>query len=728
MNDHLSVENLVAQLCAHLNVQTTDLPLLAKMHGWCEQIITAIAADAPPADRKLRDGAVIALKSLEQLILGETTSPAETLAGCILTLEALQSGGGTSTCPSPDSAASLGKKPESNTSRTAEPVCSRPEQPVAAVPPEHPGPAGEVVAESYASEPLRLSPGEVEFVQGFVVEANEHFAAAELTLLEVERNPRDADKINELFRPVHTIKGMAGFLNLRDIQSLAHEAETLLDQARKGARTLTQHSIDLIFQSVDLLKKQTAAVGAWVEKPNESVIPMPPVADMIQQLRDLITGVTKEGVATPGVLANVPTQSTASAAESVGETKTSSVSDQYVRIDTAKLDGLVDMVGELVIAQTQVSASTLSSNQEQIQRTVAQTSKIVRDLQEVAMSLRMTPIGPTFQRMGRLVRDVSRKLNKQVELVLSGEETELDKTVVQAIGDPLVHMVRNSIDHGIEPPEARKAAGKPVQGRVELSACHRDGNVQVVIRDDGRGLDREKLIAKATEKGLIQAGQTLTDSEAFGLIFAPGFSTATVVTDVSGRGVGMDVVRKNVERLRGKIEIESQLGKGTTFTIRLPLTLAIIDGMVVRVGRERFIIPTISIRQALNLPAENVSTVQQRGRMCDFRGRLVPLVSLSGLYHLSNGSEQSECMTVIAEYDNKQIGLVVDELIGQQQVVIKSLDTRFHAVRGVSGAAILGDGRVGLILDVGGVAAAFNEWHSSPLRQNDAHTADLVTA
>ncbi len=340
----------------------------------------------------------------------------------------------------------------------------------------------------------------------------------------------------------------------------------------------------------------------------------------------------------------------------------------------------------------------------------------------------MTPIGPTFQRMGRLVRDVSRKLNKQVELVLSGEETELDKTVVQAIGDPLVHMVRNSIDHGIESPEARKAAGKPVQGRVELSACHRDGNVQVVIRDDGRGLDREKLIAKATEKGLIQPGQALTDSEAFALIFAPGFSTATVVTDVSGRGVGMDVVRKNVERLRGKIEIESQLGKGTTFTIRLPLTLAIIDGMVVRVGRERFIIPTISIRQALNLPAEKVSTVQHRGRMCDFRGRLVPLVSLSGLYHLANGDEQSECMTVIAEYDNKQIGLVVDELIGQQQVVIKSLDTRFHAVRGVSGAAILGDGRVGLILDVGGVAAAFNEWHSSPVRQEEELAAELVSA
>jgi two-component system chemotaxis sensor kinase CheA len=249
-----------------------------------------------------------------------------------------------------------------------------------------------------------------------------------------------------------------------------------------------------------------------------------------------------------------------------------------------------------------------------------------------------------------------------------------------------------------------------------------------VIRDDGRGLDREKLIAKAAEKGLIQPGQVLTDAEAYALIFAPGFSTAAVVTDVSGRGVGMDVVRKNVEKLRGKIEIESELGQGTIFTIRLPLTLAIIDGMVVRVGRERFIIPTISIRQALKLQTEQVSTVQQRGRMCDFRGRLVPLVPLARLYQFAGTEKSDECMTVIAEYDNKQIGLVVDELIGQQQVVIKSLDTRFHAVRGVSGAAILGDGRVGLILDVGGVAAAFDDWHSSEQSQTKTPTAALVAA
>ena len=316
-------------------------------------------------------------------------------------------------------------------------------------------------------------------------------------------------------------------------------------------------------------------------------------------------------------------------------TGASAAGEQSVRIDTAKLDVLVDMVGELVIAQTQVSANPQVTADPKLTKDVTQATKIVRDVQDVAMAMRMIPIGPTFQKMARLVRDVSRKVGKNVQLTISGEDTELDKNVIQQIADPLVHMVRNAVDHGIEPPEARRAAAKPEAGQVHLAASHQGGNIVIEIGDDGRGLYPKALIEKGIEKGVVQADENLSDQQAYQLIFAPGFSLAKEVTGISGRGVGMDVVRRNIEQLRGKVEITSRLGEGSTFSIRLPLTLAIIDGMILRVGTERFIIQTVTVEQALRPRTEQITTVQRKGAVLNVRGRLIPLVQLGSLFGLS---------------------------------------------------------------------------------------------
>jgi len=310
--------------------------------------------------------------------------------------------------------------------------------------------------------------------------------------------------------------------------------------------------------------------------------------------------------------------------------------------------------------------------------------------------------------MARLVRDVSRKVGKNVQLTISGEDTDLDKNVIQQIGDPLVHMVRNAVDHGIETPEVRRAAGKPEAGQVHLAAFHEGGNIVIEIRDDGKGLDPKALIEKGIEKGVVQPGESLSDQQAYQLVFAPGFSMAKEVTGISGRGVGMDVVRRNIEQLRGKVEIASRRGEGSTFSIRLPLTLAIIDGMVLRVGTERFIIQTITVEQALRPRPEQITSVQHKGAVLNVRGRLIPLVQLGPLFRLGAPVDPCDAIVVIAQHAGGEIGLVVEELLGQQQVVIKSLGEQFAGLRGVSGAAILGDGRVGLILEMSGITAVHN--------------------
>jgi two-component system chemotaxis sensor kinase CheA len=375
----------------------------------------------------------------------------------------------------------------------------------------------------------------------------------------------------------------------------------------------------------------------------------------------------------------------------------------FVKLDTRKLDSLVDLVGELVIAQSMVvqdpDVQQLASRH--LARCLRQLGRITTELQRTAMSLRMVPISRTFQKMTRLVRDLAAQQQKQVQLVVEGEETELDRNIVEELSDPLVHMIRNSVDHGIERPADRVAQGKPALGTIRLSASHQRGGIVICIRDDGKGLDRDRILAKARERGLIKPNATLTEAETFALIFAPGFSTAEVVTDLSGRGVGLDVVRRNIDRLRGKVEIQSVPGQGTTFTILLPLTLAIIDGMLVGVGDDRYIIPTLSVRESFRPRPGMVTTVHERGEVVSVRGRLTPLLRLG--QHLGTPGraiDPTDGIIVVVESGDAARGLLVDELLGKQEVVIKSLGETFRKQDLLAGAAILGDGRVGLILDV----------------------------
>jgi two-component system chemotaxis sensor kinase CheA len=318
----------------------------------------------------------------------------------------------------------------------------------------------------------------------------------------------------------------------------------------------------------------------------------------------------------------------------------------------------------------------------------------------------MVPVGATFRKMNRVVRDLSMRSGKQIELVLRGEETELDRNIVEEIHDPLLHMIRNSVDHGIEKPEAREAVGKSPAGQITLAAFHQGGNVVIQIQDDGAGLDRDRILKKAVAQGLVASStDDLSEQEVFNLIFAPGFSTAEKVTDISGRGVGMDVVRRNIETLRGKIEIQSAPGQGTTFSIHLPLTLAIIDGLIVRIGEHRYILPTLSVRESLRATPDMLSTVHRRGEIVDVRGRLLPLLRLNEFLQIeSDSADPTHGVVVVVESDGAARCLLVDELLGKQEVVIKTLGETFQSNPLLAGAAILGDGRVGLILDVASLA------------------------
>jgi two-component system chemotaxis sensor kinase CheA len=381
-----------------------------------------------------------------------------------------------------------------------------------------------------------------------------------------------------------------------------------------------------------------------------------------------------------------------------------------IRVSVEKIDELMNTVGELVITQamlSQLGAALEGSNAEKLRAGLAQLERNTRELQESVMRVRMLPISFVFSRFPRMVRDIAQRLGKQIDLKLTGEQTELDKTVLEKIGDPLVHLVRNSIDHGIEMPDVRIAAGKGAAGTVHLDACHRGGNIAVEVSDDGGGLDKDRILAKAKQRGLVGQNDVLTDEQIHDLIFLPGFSTAEKTTDLSGRGVGMDVVRRNVKELGGKIELRSERGKGSRFIITLPLTLAIVDGQSVAVGSETYIIPLISIVESMRLKETSISRLSGHNEVFSFRGDYLPIIRLHELFGVEPRARAlHEGLVVIAEGDGRRVGLFVDDLLGQQQVVIKSLEANYGHVEGVSGATILGDGSVALILDVAGIIQA----------------------
>ncbi len=438
-----------------------------------------------------------------------------------------------------------------------------------------PAAASEAASYSLAQDPELLS--------DFVLEAREHLAAIESRSLALEQDPSNSEAIHSIFRAFHTIKGLAGFLELDAVRQVSHNVETVLDLARNNKLAVTSHVIDIVLESADFLKICVSGIEARLHGRDAAAVP--DNAILLRRILSLMDSSNpseeSEAPATPVETAAVEHPHEGEHPAAPGRQQSAPGEAKAVKVDTGKLDYLVDMAGELVIAQSMVrhdpDLATLKSPR--LQRNLAQLARITTELQKTSMSMRLVPIGQLFQRVARQVRDLSRKMGKPAELEITGEETEIDRTIVEELADPLMHMVRNSLDHGIEDPEGRAAAGKNAVARIGLRACHQAGHIVIEISDDGRGLDAERIMAKALEKGLIGNPEHLSENDVFHLIFEPGFSTAAQVTDVSGRGVGMDVVRKQIQKLRGHVEIQSRAGKGATFTLKVPLTLAIIDGL-----------------------------------------------------------------------------------------------------------------------------------------------------
>ena len=598
----------------------------------------------------------------------------------------------------------------------------------AAAPPAEASPEGPAAGK----EPVR----DESLLRDFITEGLEYIGEIEVNILNLEQEPENKDYINAIFRPFHSIKGVASFLNLEAIRTLAHDLETLLDKARNEALPVTPELIDLILDGSDTLKAMIGRLRDELEgrEATELIDTSDLVrriklaeqgAEMPKQPKKLGTILIEEGVINEEELREALERSQIPPPRKLGQTliaegiaspkdvsralrkQAQQVTDSNtIRVDIKKLDDLIDMVGELVITQSMIRQSeTLQSlGDRKLVRDISQLASITSELQRSSTVLRMVPIKQTFQRMSRLVRDLAKNTGKLINVVTVGEDTEIDRNMVDEIYNPLVHMVRNAVDHGMEMPEERIRAGKPERGTIRLKAFHRGGNIVIEISDDGRGLNREKIREKALKNGLIGPGDALTDQEVNRLILLPGFSTAEKITDISGRGVGMDVVKQAVEKLRGKMDIQSVEGKGTTFITGFPLTMAIIDGMIVKVGGERYILPTVAIRQLIRPDRSAYNCIVGEAETINVMGRLLPLVRLHRLFDIEPvHANPWEATLVVMEGEKRSKCLLVDEILGKEEVVIKNLGEGLKRIKGVSGGAILGDGNVGLILDPEGL-------------------------
>lgn len=596
--------------------------------------------------------------------------------------------------------------------------------------------------ESTDSSQAELLPpdSDPDLLREYFAESQDLISGAEAALLSLEIDPDDMEGVNSVFRAFHTIKGTSGFLGLTRVVELAHRAESLLRRVRDREIQCTGIYADLTLRSIDVLKKlmhsvRDALAGKPMTRPegfdallkelenpelarSDDSTQVPRLGDILvaeeKATRMSVEAVVAQKGADPIGIALVKSEA-ASLTDVVKALRTQrkiaaaeSMLELSLRVRTDRLDRLIDLVGELVIAQSMVAQDDTVHHvsHHELLKKVTHAGKIARELQDLTMSMRMVPLTSAFQKMARLARDLAHKNNRLVSFVSEGQDTEIDRSMVDIISDPLVHMVRNAIDHGIETPDKRVAAGKPATGMLRLSAYHSGGEVVVELQDDGKGLDRAKILEKAIAKGLINPDRSLSDSEVFDLIFVPGFSTADRITDISGMGVGMDVVKRSVEALRGRIEIASKVGKGCTFTVRLPLTLAITDGMLIKVGAERYIIPTVNIHLSFRPDSSSLSTVAGRGEMVMLRGELMPIFRLHRLFGVAGAVENPvQGLLVVVGDGNRRCALLVDDLLGQQQVVAKALGDSLGKVQGISGGAILGDGRVGLILDPSEIVA-----------------------
>jgi len=552
-----------------------------------------------------------------------------------------------------------------------------------------------------------------EMCKCFLDEAKELLESVEQCFLGLEKADNDPLILDQILRVAHNIKGSAGAVGFDDLSKLTHKLESVILRLKKGTCTIQAEMVSLLLKcsdflklTIDLLRENNSAriQDGTIEHGLDAILVCgmcskekacrgsacgTGACGFVHRSATIVNESKAEPPSTPVTLAAVRPKSAANF-------------DDSIRVALSRIDKLMNNVGELVILQTGLS-QTRHLLQSTVQfETVTQMDKIIRDVQEITLSLRMVPLTQTFQKMQRIARDTSQALSKEVELHVSGEDIELDKNVLEQLSDPLVHLLRNAVDHGLETPEQRVALGKSKNGHVSLAAYHSGGRVVIEVKDDGKGLDPKKLVTKAVEKGLLRHEDSLTDEQAYQLIFAPGFSTKEEVTNTSGRGVGMDVVKTNITALQGEVSIETALGKGTAFRISLPLTLAIVEAMVVKLGHDRYVVPIVQVSETIQMDRTQISTVGETGQILKLRKENIPVLALNQILGRNDGfSHPWESVGIIVR-DNMQKPncILVDKIVGQQQVVIKQLGDEVNWLSGVMGAAILGDGEAVLILDL----------------------------
>ena len=569
-----------------------------------------------------------------------------------------------------------------------------------------------------------------EVIREFLVESHENLSRLDQELVELEKHPKDAALLASIFRTIHTIKGTCGFLAFTTLERITHQAESLLSQLRDGERELSPAMVSLILDTVDATRKVLVSIEASGEEGPDrfedltenlrAAVQMPTGnesgstlgADTAAQVMPTAMPMTKTlvvpaAMAVPAA-ANLRPDPPESKKLDEDATKSSAVADANIRVGVELLDNLMDLVGELVLTRNQILQYNNEREDAVLNATSQRLNLITSELQEGVMKTRMQPIGMVWNKLPRVVRDMALALGKQIQLEMDGAETELDRTIIEAVKDPLVHLVRNSCDHGIEAAEARVRAGKPPQGRLTLRAYHEGGQVNIEISDDGAGIDVARVKQKAIEKGLLRPEQAekISDREALLLIFQPGFSTAQTITNVSGRGVGMDVVKSSIEKIGGVVDIFSQPGEGSTVKLKIPLTLAIIPGLVISCGGERFVIPQVSLLELIRLEKDSSekhiehvhgTPVYRR------RGSLLPVAYLNQVLGLKSSDRDEAVNMVVLQAEDRQFGLVVDGINDTQEIVVKPLGKQLKGTTVYAGATIMGDGRVALILDVLGI-------------------------
>lgn len=570
-----------------------------------------------------------------------------------------------------------------------------------------------------------------EIIDDFLIEADELIASLDTNLVALESAPKDLDLLNTIFRAAHTIKGTSSFLGFEQVTNLTHKMEDILNRLRKAELTVTPEIMDLLLESLDILKVlltnvrnnsdeqlDLSEIIAKLVAANEGLaIPASGTGQADAEGNVEVSTPQKPGAgeiaAADGVSAAETTADAKSGARKTGNSA-KGAEGQTIRVDVNRLDSLMNLTGELVLSRNSLQQvvniinkkdETVSSR-EQLNRSAAALSFITTELQFAVMKLRMQPIGKVFSKFPRLVRDLNRDLGKEIELILKGETTELDKSVIEEISDPLVHIVRNSCDHGIESPEERRASGKPATGHVTMSASQEGSHIVIKVSDDGRGLDVEAIRAKAVERGMVGEAEAarLSERDVFRFIFAAGLSTAKKVSGVSGRGVGMDVVRTNIERLNGLIELQSTYGKGTTIVIKLPLTLAIIQGLLIESDDEVYILPLSSVFETVRSENASVYYINQRPVM-RLRDEIIPLINLGQVLreNVAGFTLTEKPYVVVVGLADRKLGIMIDRFLGQEEAVIKSLGNFLGNTDGVAGATILGDGRIRLIVDLIGL-------------------------